>query len=51
MPKAHLVPDWNAACWLEAKCGVTSTRWIPLLRKGDLVSDFSPRVFCKKCRS
>ena len=47
--KAHLVPDWDKAWWLEAKCGMTSDEWLPLIPKGCSIKDFAPRVFCKKC--
>lgn len=47
--QAHLVPDWGAACWLEAKCGKMGTSWTPLLQKWGRVGDYAEELFCKKC--
>lgn len=44
--KAHLV----APFWHTTKCGVWEWWWKPLLKRGELFSDYEPKVYCKKCR-
>jgi len=49
--KAHLVPDWHRSFHAESKCGrLTSTDWLPLIRKGERVIDYSEDLYCKVCR-